>query len=147
MLDEVLEIERVSLPLDASDKASALRALARLFEDRDSGIEADEVERVFVEREALASTGIGSGVAIPHGRIQGLAGVRAALALHPSGVDFDAVDGEPVHIIVAVLAPESQPSLHLKTLAEISRRLRLEGVRQALMACSSAVEARAVLVG
>ncbi len=145
MLDEVLEAQRVAVPLDAGDKPSALRALAALLAG--DGLEADLVERVFVERESLASTGIGGGVAIPHGRIPGLDGVHAALGIHPGGLDFDAVDGEPVHIFVAVLAPESQPSLHLKTLAEISRRLRQDDVRRALLLASSAESARALLLG
>ncbi|MFW5876337.1 MAG: PTS sugar transporter subunit IIA [Myxococcota bacterium] len=128
---DLLDVDRVTTSLQASDKDGVLRALAKLF-SATSELDEDEVFRVFAEREALASTGVGSGVAIPHGRIAGLERLQAALGVHPTGVSFDSVDGRPVHIFVAVLAPERQPSEHLKALARISRLLRDERVREAL---------------
>jgi nitrogen PTS system EIIA component len=132
-LADLLHPDRVTVSLQASDKDGVLRALAQLFCTIDGGLVADDVFRVLADREALASTGVGSGVAIPHGRIAGVSSLRAALGVHRTGVAFDAVDGRPAHIFVAVLAPERQPSEHLKALARISRLLRNEGVRQRLL--------------
>ncbi|MFW6050181.1 MAG: PTS sugar transporter subunit IIA [Myxococcota bacterium] len=131
-LADLLHADRVTTSLQASDKNGVLHALAELFA-RTSDLEAEEVFRVFADRETLASTGVGSGVAIPHGRFAGIDRLQAALGIHRTGVAFEAVDGRPVHIFVAVLAPERQPSEHLKALARISRVLRDDQVRRALL--------------
>lgn len=140
-LADLLHKDRVTTSLQASDKDGVLRALAKLFGNGQEALDPEEVFRVFAEREALASTGVGSGVAIPHGRIGGIDRLQAALGIHPTGVAFDSVDGRPAHIFVAVLAPERQPSEHLKALARISRLLRDEQVRQALLEASDPVTA------
>jgi len=130
-LADILDAGRISTSLEASDKDGVLRELAALFSQ--DGLDPEQVYRVLSEREALASTGVGSGVAIPHGRVRGLEQMRAAMGIHREGVAFDAVDGQPVHIFVAVLAPDRRPSDHLKALARISRLLRHEKVRHALL--------------
>ena len=96
-------------------------------------------------RESLASTGVGSGVAIPHGRVPGIDGIQAALGIHREGIPFDAVDGERVHVFVAILAPEDKPSQHLKALAEVSRVLRRRDVREKLLSVDSAEDALLLL--
>lgn len=146
MLSEMLHADCVTLAMDARTKEVALRELAALFGP--AGIEYDEelIFQVFADREALASTGVGSGVAIPHGRLSNLSRVRLALALHKGGVDFDAVDGRPVHIFVAVLAPTGEASKHLKVLARISRLLRDPSIRERLLGASTKEAAREVLV-
>jgi nitrogen PTS system EIIA component len=141
-LADLLHTDRVRTDLDLSDKASALRALAELFgDDERGGHSVEETVQALLEREALASTGVGSGVAIPHGRLKGLAKTVAAMAIAPRGIAFDAIDGEPVHIFVCILAPRDGgthgASDHLKALARISRALRSESVRAALRTASS----------
>lgn len=128
-LADILDIGRVTTSLPATNKPEVLRALAGMFQGQD----ADEVFRVFQEREALASTGVGSGVAIPHGRLSTVDELQAALAIAPQGIDFDAVDGQVAHIFVAVLAPERHTGEHLKALARISRLLRDAHVRTRLI--------------
>lgn len=132
-LAELLHPERVNRSLEASDKNEVLRSLAALFTVTNSNLGVGAVYEVFADREALASTGVGSGVAIPHGRIAGLGRMQAAMGIHHAGVSFDAVDGSPVYIFVAVLAPERRPSEHLKALARISRLLRNDEVRRQLL--------------
>jgi len=132
-LSDILPVERVVPRIDATDKRTALRALARIFVASDPALTEDDVYRVLSEREALASTGVGSGVAIPHGRMRGLERMQAALALCPGGVGFDAVDGAPAQIFVALLAPERHTGDHLKALARISRLMRDASVRQRLL--------------
>ncbi len=147
MLAEMLHVDCVSLAMDARTKEAALRELASLFGHGDLAVDEEMVFRVFSDREALASTGVGSGVAIPHGRLADLPGVRISLGLHPGGVEFDAVDGRPVHIFVAVLAPNGEASKHLKVLARISRLLREASIRERLLLASTKEAAREVLVG
>lgn len=145
-LADLLQVDRINTSLQASDKDGVLRALAKLF-GANEDLDVEEVFRVFADREALASTGVGGGVAIPHGRLAGVPKLQAALGVHKSGVAFDAVDGRPAHIFVAVLAPERQPSEHLKALARISRLLRDEEVRQALLEVDGPQAAYDLVVG
>lgn len=135
-LADILTPGRVSIELGSVDKTSALRTLAAMFDGQD----ADEVFQVFQARESLASTGVGSGVAIPHGRLASAKHVEAALAISAPGIDFDAVDGGPAHILVAVVAPEQNTGDHLKALARVSRLLRDAKLREALVAASSPSE-------
>ncbi len=85
---------------------------------------AGEVTRVILEREALGSTGFGAGTAIPHGRLDGLTGIVAVAAKLASPVDYAALDGLPVDLVVLMLAPSGDGAGHLKALARISRALR-----------------------
>ncbi|MDH5491856.1 MAG: PTS sugar transporter subunit IIA [Myxococcales bacterium] len=132
-IGEILQLSRVTTTLDATDKEGAIRALAELVTQGEATLDPEQVYEVLSNRERIASTGVGSGIAIPHGRVAKIGSVRAALGIHPEGIPFDSVDGEPVRIFVAVLAPEGQPSQHLKTLAGISRVLRDPGVRRRLL--------------
>lgn len=105
-------------------------------------------ERVFAalrERESLGSTGIGDGVAIPHGKSADAAGLVIAFARSSAGVPFDALDGRDVHFFFALLAPEDPPEQHLKTLARISRLLRDPDLRSRLAAAAGASEILKVL--
>lgn len=145
-LADILSVDRVTVRLAAEDKRAALRELAQLFVDDDPRLEAAEIQRVFEEREALASTGVGSGVAIPHGRLAAVDRLVAAVALSPEGVEFEAIDGRPAHILVAVLGPERQTGEHLKALARFSRVLRDEGVRARLLGAADAPSALEVLL-
>ncbi|MBX3271978.1 MAG: PTS sugar transporter subunit IIA [Sandaracinaceae bacterium] len=138
-LADILAAHRITVRLEATDKASALRAMAELFVDDVEGIDADRIAAVFEEREALASTGVGSGVAIPHGRIEGVPTLLAAVGLSREGLDFDAIDGRPVHIFVALLGPRNLD--HLKALARFSRLLRSEHARRDLLGAASPADA------
>jgi PTS system nitrogen regulatory IIA component len=143
MLDQILHVDRVTTALAADDKEGALRILAEMF----TGLDVAAVHRVLAERETLASTGVGSGVAIPHGRLPGLSTIQAALGICREGVPFDAIDGRPVHIFVAILAPEQQSSQHLKVLARVSRVLRDATTRARLLEARTADEAMAIVLG
>lgn len=140
-LTDILSEERVTTQLTAVSKDEALRALSQLFTLADSGLDEVAVYDVLSERERLASTGIGSGVAIPHGRIGALDRLRAAVAISPSGIPFDAIDGGPVRIVVGVLAPQHHTGDHLRVLARVSRLLRSREVRESLLAAQTPREA------
>jgi len=139
MLVELLSAKRILLGVTPKDKHALLSAIADTFAADDPALSAKAVLTVLEDRERLASTGAGSGVAIPHGRLANLRDMRAVLAIIPGGVDFDAIDGDPVTLAVAILGPLDQPSAHLKALARVSRTVRDERVR-ALLAASTSVE-------
>ncbi|MBW2599777.1 MAG: PTS sugar transporter subunit IIA, partial [Deltaproteobacteria bacterium] len=88
---------------------------------------------VLLEREKLGSTGIGDGIAIPHGKLAGLEKLVVSFGRSVTGVDFDSMDGRPVHIFFLLLAPENSAGLHLKALARISRMLKDISFRESLI--------------
>ena len=92
-----------------------------------------ETVGVILEREKLGSTGIGDGVAIPHGKMKGLSRILCAFGRSKKGIDFDAVDGKPVHIFFLLLAPEDSAGLHIQMLSRISRILRDPSFRKRLI--------------
>lgn len=145
-LAELISIDRVTTEFEAADKAAALRAIARMFTASDPALAEDDVLAVLLAREQLASTGVGSGVAIPHGRLGALTSLRAALAISRGGVEFDSLDNAPARIFVALLGPDRHTGDHLKALARISRVLRDDAVRAKLIAAPDAATALAVLI-
>jgi PTS system nitrogen regulatory IIA component len=141
MLADLLHPERVRIGLTLGDKDAALRAIASLLTMPEGAVNEEVLYDVLDERERLASTGIGSGVAIPHGRFEGVEELRAAVAICPAGVDFDAVDRLPVNILVGIVGPKSMPQKHLAALAGVSRVLRNEEKRIALLRAVDNAEA------
>lgn len=125
--DRILVDQAGALP----NKAAALHALAGLLGSAVSAPE-DEVLALLLEREQLQSTGIGDGVAIPHSALEHAEAQAGALLLFPKGLDFDAIDGQPVHIVFGVVGPKRATGEHLRTLARISRLLRDESTRKQL---------------
>ena len=98
----------------------------------------NSVVEIIIEREKLGSTGIGDGVAIPHGKMNKLNTILCVAGRSKEGVDFDAVDRQPVHIIFLVLAPEDSASLHLKVLSRISKVLRDPSFRKKILKLADA---------
>lgn len=143
-LEEVLQAEDVTTDLPAADKQSTLRGLARLLSRKDH-LDEDAVYQAIADRERLATTGIGSGVAMPHGRL-GVNGPRMALAICRQGIAFDSVDGEPARILVAVLTPYEHPGEQIKVLARVSRVLKRPSVRERLLDAASGDDALRILV-
>jgi nitrogen PTS system EIIA component len=151
ILSEILSSERIRVAASGSEvktKDLALRALADLLatgEGAPAGLGSPDFFRILSEREALQSTGIGDGVAIPHGAGDSLSGQVAAVLVCPAGVPFDAVDGRPVRILFAVVGPKRATGEHLKTLARISRLLRDSAFREKLLMAADAAEAFALI--
>ena len=98
----------------------------------------DPIVEVIMEREQLGSTGIGDGVAIPHGKMKTLNTILCVAGRSKEGVNFDAVDRQPVHIFFLVLAPEDSASLHLKVLSRISKVLRDQSFRGKMLTLTDA---------
>jgi PTS system nitrogen regulatory IIA component len=136
-LSDILSASRtVVAPAGARlDKPGALQQLAELLA-QDVPVDAGRLATLLAERERLQSTGIGDGVAIPHTSLEEAARQTAALLLVPEGVPFDSVDGDPVRIIFGVVGPRRMAGEHLKTLARVSRLLRSQETRRALLGLS-----------
>jgi len=146
MLADLLHPERVRTGLTFANKEAALRVIASLLTMPEGTVNEETVYDVLQERERLASTGIGRGVAIPHGRYGEMDELRAAVAVCPKGVDFDSVDRVPVKILVGVLGPRSTPQKHLAALAGVSRILRNQDKRRRLLAATDDATAYRILV-
>lgn len=148
-LGEILAVDRIDADFTATSKHAALEALAELLCEglNEAGATASTVDilRVLEAREALQSTGVGSGVAIPHGRLGGLDRFVGALAIHHHGVEFEAIDGRPVSILFAVIGPEKAAGEHLKCLARIGRLLRDDSVRERLQRATSPEDALSIV--
>jgi len=143
-LEEVLSADDVTTNLPAADKDATLRGLARLL-SRGEGPDEDAVYQAFADRERLATTGIGSGVAMPHGRLH-VDRPRMALAICRQGIAFDSVDGEPARILVALLTPYEHPGDQIKVLARVSRVLRRPSVRERLLHAASSDDALRIMM-
>jgi PTS system nitrogen regulatory IIA component len=136
-LTELLSPDRVAIERGGATaahltKPHALASLARMLA-AGTGLSVPAVEQVLTEREQLQSTGIGEGVAIPHGALTQLEAQCAALLIVPDGVDFQAIDGEKVTLLFAVIGPKRATGEHLKTLARVSRLLRNKSFRDRLV--------------
>src|SRR5262245_14702945 len=116
-----------------SSKAAALMRLATMLAMGANDVRAEEIDRVLTERERLQSTGVGGGVAIPHGGIERLKRQIGAVLICPTPIEFEAIDGAPVSILFAVIGPKGATGEHLKTLARVSRLLRDDSFRERLL--------------
>jgi fructose-specific phosphotransferase system IIA component len=136
-LTELLNDKAVTTRLRARTKREAIAELVELLENA-HGIDShgEILDRVF-RREAMMSTGIGNGVAIPHGKAKLVDRLVAACGVSPEGIDFESVDGERATLFILLVAPESGGAMHVKVLANISRLLKEESVRQSLREATS----------
>jgi mannitol/fructose-specific phosphotransferase system IIA component (Ntr-type) len=128
--------ERIIVCSTAGSKRGIITELAGLL----YALDPDQVLESIMAREQLGTTGIGYGVAIPHSRLPDLAAPIVALARHPQGVDFDAIDGEPVHLVVMLLVPDDAENKHLALLATLARLLQQASFRSFLMTCEDPQE-------
>jgi len=146
-VSEVLLVQRVSVANVEEglvrDKNEALERLAAMLARGDHSAPQDQILEVLTERERLQSTGVGDGVAVPHGSMFQLDNQVGALLLCPEPIDFKAIDGAPVSILFALIGPKAAPAQHLKILAQVSRLLRHASFREQLLnsACGAAAHA------
>jgi PTS system nitrogen regulatory IIA component len=143
-LSDVLRAEGILTDLGTTDKDSTLHALARMVAQTDGKLDEEAVYRAFSERERLATTGVGLGIAIPHGRVD-IDGFRVVMAISRKGVPFDSVDGGLAHILVGVLAPLQGPADQLRLLARISRVLKDHNIRRRLLEANSPAAVLAIV--
>ena len=130
-ITDLLTPDAVIANFKVTSKKQALQELAKQAAEL-TGLHERAILDVLVEREKLGTTGVGNGIAIPHGKLPALDGLHGIFARLDTPVDFQAIDEQPVDLIFLLLAPESAGADHLKALARISRLLRDEGVCEKL---------------
>jgi PTS system nitrogen regulatory IIA component len=150
-LSELLNEKAVTLSLAARDKESCIKELVQLLESAHDVNTRGEILSKVLQRESMMSTGIGNGVAIPHGKTRLLDHLVAACGVSQPGIEFDSMDGEPATLFILLVSPESLRGPHVKALANVSRLLKEESVRDGLrktatpeefLACLKDAEAR-----
>ncbi|MBW2294323.1 MAG: PTS sugar transporter subunit IIA [Deltaproteobacteria bacterium] len=134
---DILVKDAVVLNLASNDKNEILREMSQALADSEPSVSADRLLEVLIEREGLQSTGIGEGVAIPHGKMAGLDRLMASFARSPEGADFDSIDGKTTQLFFLLVVPEHSGGHHLKALARISRFLRDSAFRGKLIDATS----------
>jgi PTS system nitrogen regulatory IIA component len=137
---DILVKDAVTLNLGVTTKRDVLAEMAAAMSKAETQIDANRLLEVLLEREALQSTGIGEGVAIPHGKMTGLDRLVASFARSPAGVDFESIDGQPTHHFFLLVVPEHSGGQYLKALARISRFFRDAAFRDRLTRAESVEE-------
>ena len=133
---DVLPREAILVDLKAQDKKGVLEELVEPIA-RLKKANLDELVLVLLERERLGSTGIGSGIGIPHGKLKNLDELVLGFGLSHAGVDFESMDGRPTHIFFLLMTPENSTGLHLKVLARISKILKNDTFRERLLGATN----------
>lgn len=142
---ELIKRDMVIADLSAGKKSGVLQELANHLAEHHEGLEAEDVSRVLTDREDLASTAIGEGVAVPHGKLRSLNEIVACLGRSRRGVEFGSLDGQPTHLFFVMVAPEGSTGTHLKALARISRVFKDPLFRQRLLEAPSGDEMYEIL--
>ena len=137
LLTELLTVNRIKVPLAATDKTAALRELTQLLADL-AGVPLEPLLRAIEERERVLSTGIGHGIAIPHAKSPLVTELVLVAGTSPAGIPFEALDGDPVRLLFLLIGPESAAGDHVKALSRIARLVRRESVREALVRAPTA---------
>jgi nitrogen PTS system EIIA component len=119
--------------LEAKTKSGVLAELSAHMSKVVPGLEAEALRKVLEERELLASTAIGDGIAIPHGKLDTVGRLVGALGRAVEGIEFESIDGKPTHLVFMLVAPSSSTGVHLKALARLSRLFRDPEFRSRLL--------------
>lgn len=139
-LSDMMDEENIVLDLKAKDKKGALEELTDALMVREPSLDKGSLVKVLQERERLGSTGIGDGVAIPHGKFHGFSHPVLSFGRSRKGLDFESMDGEPAYLFFLLVAPENSASVHLKALAKIAKILKNSAFRKTLMEASTREE-------
>jgi mannitol/fructose-specific phosphotransferase system IIA component (Ntr-type) len=140
LLTDLLTVERIKIPLESRSKDSILRELVDVISRQDGFAEHEDILRAVLERESVLSTGIGNGVAIPHGKSPVVPDLIMAAGSTQVPVDFDSLDGAPVNLVFLLVGPETAAGPHIKALSRISRLVRKDDARQRLVQSKTAEE-------
>jgi PTS system nitrogen regulatory IIA component len=124
MMRDLLRVDLILEEMQATDKIGVIREFCGLLQSRGIIGSEEELFRAIADRESLGSTGIGGGVAIPHGKLNGITDMIVAFGRSSNGVDFQALDNKPVYLFFLLVTPQDRPGEHLKALARISRILK-----------------------
>jgi mannitol/fructose-specific phosphotransferase system IIA component (Ntr-type) len=139
-LTDILAPECIKVPLAAADKESLIRELVGVLAGHGVVDDVDDAVEAVLRREQTRTTGIGNGLALPHGKCSAARGLVMAMGRPGRAVDFDSVDGRPVTLVVLLLSPREMTGPHIQALARVSRLLSRPNLRQRLQAVETARE-------
>jgi len=145
-LSEILTPECIISDLKAHDKKGALEELSGIITAQEPSLNKGYLLQVLLERERLGSTGIGEGIALPHGKVRKLDRLLVSFGRSLEGLSFDSIDEQPVYLFFLLVAPENSAGAHLQALAKISRFLKDNRFRQRLMDAKSSEEIYNIIV-
>jgi fructose-specific phosphotransferase system IIA component len=145
-LTELLSPQRIKIPLTSTTKDEILAELVEVVGQNSSVRDEREVLRAVREREEVLSTGIGGGVAIPHGKTPAITDLALVAGVKADGLDFEALDGKPVKLFFLLVGPESAAGQHVKALSRISRLLRRDSFRVRLMEATTPEDFYSIIV-
>lgn len=137
-ISDIIQLADILPDLRGRNKKSVLEEMCQALAANHPEVDSHELLEVLTEREMLGSTGIGEGIALPHGKLPNLDSLLISCGRSKAGVDFDAMDGKPAHIFFMVVAPANSVGTYLKVLAQISQLLKSQNVRQELMSVKNA---------
>lgn len=135
-ISQLISKSSIIANLTAIDKKGALDELARAAATT-TNASAQQIATVLMEREQLGSTGIGGGIAIPHGKLNSVEEITVGFALSKNGVEYDSLDNKPVHLFFVLLTPENSTGGHLRVLAQISKMLKMDEFKNQLLTATT----------
>jgi len=145
-LSEIFKPQLIISHLKAQDKKGVLEEFSQIITEQNPSLNKSSLLQVLLEREKLGSTGIGDGIALPHGKLAELSNLLISFGRSINGLDFDSIDEEPAYLFFLLLAPENSAGMHLTALAKISRMLKDGNFRKQLMVAKSREEIYKVIM-
>jgi PTS system nitrogen regulatory IIA component len=146
LIDLMVE-DIVKTPLASKDKPEVLRELVQILKDAEKINDFDGALNAVQEREDKMSTGLQDGIAVPHGKTPVVSSLQLAIGISPTGIDFDALDGNPTKLFFLLLAPPDQAGPHVQALAEIAKLAQSKAFCRALVRAESAEEVVELMKG
>ncbi len=140
VLTKILQPSSIKTPLESKDKQAAIIELVDLLDDNGLLLDKETVLKAVLAREQIRSTGIGSRIAVPHGKCNAVKELVASIGIAGEPIDFKSVDGKPVKIIILLVSPSNQTGPHIQALAKISKLMLDEEFKQKLEEAPSSEE-------
>ena len=144
-ISDILKLDAIIADLKANDKSEAITELSQAVSPV-AGAEPEDVSAVLLEREHLGSTGIGGGIAIPHGKLETVKSIAVGFGRSIKGIEFNSLDKRPVHLFFLLLTPEHSTGGHLKVLAHISKLLKMAQFKERLLSAGSTEQIYQIIV-
>ena len=138
LVSEMLSVGVVNCNLASSYKEELFEEMVQMLVHEGLVPDKEAAVAALMERESKMSTGISEGVALPHGKLEGIKDAIIAIGISREGIDYDALDGEPVHVVVMILCEKTRPALHVEILSEVSRLLSIPGFKDRLLSAEDA---------
>lgn len=144
-ISDILKLDAIIADLKAKNKSEIIEELSQAVAPV-AGAEAEDVAAVLMERENLGSTGIGGGIAIPHGKLETVKSIAVGFGRSTKGIEFDSLDNRPVHLFFLLLTPEHSTGGHLKVLAQISKLLKMDQFKERLLSAGSTEQIHQIIL-